>query len=130
MGGMIAIFVTAQISHLVRGGIYSAPALMIDPALMKLRSIVTFIQSFMPKLVVSKLTGDSLCHDPVVIQQYENDILNTPGIKKPVPARTALQLVLGIERANKSANDFKTPYVLVQGGDDSVCLPEGAKYIL
>ena len=130
MGGMIAICVTAQISHLVRGGIYSAPALMIDPALMKLRSIVTFIQSFMTKLVVSKLTGDSLCHDPVVIQQYENDILNTPGIKKPVPARTALQLIVGIERAHKSANDFKIPYVLVQGGDDSVCLPEGAKYIL
>lgn len=127
MGGMIAICVTSQISHLVKGGIYSAPALKLDPALMKLRTLVSCIQSIMPKLVVSKLTGDSLCHDPVIIQQYENDILNTPGIKKPVPARTALQLVFGIERAQKSAKSFKIPYLLLQGGDDTVCLPEGAK---
>lgn len=126
MGGMIAICVTAQLSHLVRGGLYSAPALMIDPGLMKLRSLVKGIQSIMPKVTVTKLTGDSLCHDPVIIEQYENDILNTPGIVKSVPARTAYQLILGIERAQNAGESFKTPYVLMQGGDDSVCLPEGA----
>lgn len=126
MGGMIAICVTAQLAHIVKGGLFSAPALMLDPALMKLRSLVTAIQSVMPKLVVTTLTAESLCHDPVVIEQYKNDILNTPGITKPVPARTALQMIVGIERALGAASNFTTPYVLVQGGDDSVCLPEGA----
>ena len=94
---------------------------------MKLRSLVTAIQAVFPKLVVTRLTAESLCHDPVVIEQYKVDCLNTPGLTKPVPARTALQMIAGIERALKAATTFETPYVLVQGGADSVCLPEGAK---
>ena len=95
MGGMIAINVTHRLASFVRGGVFSAPALMIDPVLMKYRPIVSFLQSFMPKFVVSRLAPGAMCHDPVVIEQYCYDILNTPGVKKPVPARTALQLVAG-----------------------------------
>lgn len=68
-----------------------------------------------------------MCHDPVVIEQYCYDILNTPGVKKPVPARTALQLVLGIEDAIACEKDFATPFLLMQGTEDSVCLPKGAE---
>ena len=115
MGGMIAINVTHRLASFVRGGVFSAPALMIDPVLMKYRPIVTFLQSFMPKFVVSRLAPGAMCHDPVVIEQYCYDILNTPGVKKPVPARTALQLVLGIEDAIACEKDFATPFLLMQG---------------
>ena len=127
MGGMIAINVTHRLASFVRGSIISAPALMLDPVLMKLRPIVTCIQSIMPKFVISRLTADSLCHDPVVMEQYCYDILNTPGVKKPVPARTALQLVKGIEDAIACEKDFATPFLLMQGTEDSVCLPKGAE---
>ena len=128
MGGMIAINVTAKLSPLVTASIFSAPALMLDPALMKLRGLVTFLQSIMPKLVVTKLTAESLCHDPVIVEHYKYDILNTPGQTKPVPARTALQMIVGIEAALQSAEKIHSPFILVQGGEDSVCLPEGAEY--
>lgn len=127
MGGMIAIQVTHRLAQFIRGGVFSAPALMIDPVLMKYRPIVTFLQSFMPKFVVSRLAPDAVCHDSVVIEQYCYDILNTPGVRKPVPARTALQLVEGIEGAVRVEKEFSTPFLLMQGTEDKVCLPAGAE---
>ena len=127
MGGMIAIQVTHRLVQFVRGGVFSAPALMIDPVLMKYRPIVTFLQSFMPKFVVSRLAPDAMCHDSVVIEQYCYDILNTPGVRKPVRARTALQLVEGIEGAVRIEKEFSTPFLLMQGTEDKVCLPAGAE---
>ena len=73
MGGMIAISATAQLTDLVRGGIYSAPALMIDPSQARLKSLASCLQAIFPKLPVSSLTADALCHDPVVIEQYQYD---------------------------------------------------------
>ena len=127
MGGMIAISVTYRMKHLVKAGVYSAPALMIQPALERLYGLVNCIQALFPKLPVSRLGGAELCHNPVIIEDYENDILNTPGKKKPVPARTAIQLYKGMQAGNEYATDFTTPFLLMQGAEDSVCLPQGAK---
>lgn len=45
MGGMIAISVTYRMKHLVKAGVYSAPALMIQPALERLYGLVNCIQA-------------------------------------------------------------------------------------
>lgn len=127
MGGMIAICVTYRMKHLVKASVFSAPALMIQPQLERLFPLVSCLQAVVPKMPIAYLGADVMCHVPMVLEDYENDILNTPGKKKPMPARTALQLYKGIQTANEYAKDFTTPFLLMQGTEDSTCLPEGSK---
>lgn len=127
MGGMIAINITHKMKHVVKASVFSAPALKLEPTLERLAPLVTCIQTVFPKLPVSFLNADGLCHDSVMREHYTYDILNTPGTTKPVPARTALQLLKGLQRANMCADEITTPFLMMQGGEDSVCLPEGAE---
>ena len=112
MGGMIAICVTYRMKHLVKASVFSAPALMIQPQLERLFPLVSCLQAGVPKMPIAYLGADVMCHVPMVLEDYENDILNTPGKKKPMPARTALQLYKGIQTANEYAKDFTTPFLL------------------
>ena len=127
MGGMIAINTSYRMKHLVKASVFSAPALKLEPTLERLAPLVTCIQAVFPKLPVSFINADGLCHDPMIREHYTYDVLNTPGITKPVPARTALQLLRGLQEANQCAKEFTTPFLMMQGEEDSVCLPEGAE---
>lgn len=128
MGGMLAIMAADKLQSLLHGSVFSAPALSVDPAQLKLKGFARMIQSVFPKLPVSFLNAKSLCHDPQVIEEYESDILNTPGKLKPVPARTGYQLLISTEEAGKLATEIRTPFLLMQGDEDTVCLPNGAKW--
>lgn len=128
MGGMLAIMAAAKLQSLLRGSVFSAPALSVDPSQAKLLGVVRVLQAILPKLPVSFLNAKSLCHDPQVIEEYENDILNTPGKLKPVPARTGYQLLISTIKAGKLATEIRTPFLMMQGEEDVVCLPEGAEW--
>ena len=127
MGGMLAIMATYKLQSLLRGSVFSAPALSVDPSQAKLLGLVRILQTLLPKLPVAFLDAGALCHDPQVIEEYRNDILNTPGKLKPVPARTGYQLLISTMKAAKLATEIQTPFLMMQGDEDCVCLPDGAE---
>ena len=82
MGGMLAIMAAAKLQSLLRGSVFSAPALSVDPSQAKLLGVVRVLQAVLPKLPVSFLDAKTLCHDPQVIEEYKNDILNIQSTTK------------------------------------------------
>ena len=126
MGGMLAIAATHRLGSLVRASVFSAPALSVDPTQTKLYGLVKIIQLLMPKLTVARLDAATLCHDPQVVEEYQGDILNTPGDRKPLPARTGYQLLTAVSTTAKLAPEIKVPFLIMQGDEDSVCFPVGA----
>jgi len=129
MGGLITVHAAVQAvknkSLKLHGVVLSGPALQPDPNVATPLKVflVKLLSKQFPKLVFDALPGYFVSRDAQVVQHYMNDpLVYTGGVK----ARMAHGLLAAMQTVEGLAPDIKWPFLLLQGKEDRLVLPEGA----
>mmetsp|Transcript_5557 Transcript_5557/g.17788 ORF Transcript_5557/g.17788 Transcript_5557/m.17788 type:complete len:357 (-) Transcript_5557:357-1427(-) len=124
MGGLIAIHTVNTAPRLFTGVVICSPALKVDvPPLAD--KVAPLVATFLPKFPAPGLDLRTLCRDHDVIDRYMNDPLVCKG---KATLRLANEIVLACQAAHIDvAPVFATPYLLIHGTGDRICLPEGSE---
>lgn len=126
MGGLIVLTYALTYTDLLRGVIASSPALKTAGVSPVLRALLPALARVVPhKPVETQLNAALLSRDEAVVKAYVED---------PLVHRTATpSLGYGMQRAARMAMSNAArwsptlPLLIVQGGADRICLPQGAR---
>ena len=78
----------------------------------------------MPRLsLASGLDPNGLSRDPKVVRRYVED----PLVFRRMTASFAAEFVGAIERVTQSTQQIALPMLVMHGGDDPICPPEGSR---
>ena len=125
MGGAIALGCALKYENALRALVLSAPALAVleEPSLARLL-FVKALSALSPDTGVLTLPARAISRDPQVVHAYENDPLVFHGA---IPARTAAELFLAMERLQRKAHELRLP-VLIQHGSADELVPLAATH--
>mmetsp|Transcript_6303 Transcript_6303/g.11200 ORF Transcript_6303/g.11200 Transcript_6303/m.11200 type:complete len:317 (-) Transcript_6303:146-1096(-) len=123
MGSLISVHTCLTHPDLFAGVVLSAPPLFVKvpPGAGIAASIIGTLSA---SAQLDPLDISTLCKDPKVVEEYLKDDLVSSG--KPY-ARFLSQLIKHVPKARKAAPKFKTPYLLMHGTADTMCLPQGSQ---
>ena len=125
LGGLIAFHYGLSHPEGIEGFVLSSPGLKVKMkvpgwkiALGKLFSSLfpTFTQD-------SELPPESISTQPEEVEKYRND----PLVHSKVTARFYVEMTRAMEESLQSAREFAYPVIIIQGEDDPLVDPEGAK---
>lgn len=127
MGGLIGALYLFEHQDELAGAVLSGPLAKmsddISPLVVfmgKLLSVLT------PKAGLTALSAESVSRDPAVVQAYINDPLVYTG---KITARLAGELVAATQRITAEAAKITLPLLIVQGSEDKLVDPAGAKLL-
>lgn len=124
MGGLIVLEYVLHYPQGLTGVIASGPLLSqpgISPFLIKLSRVLS---SLAPRLALKTgLDATALSRDPAIVEAYVND----PLVHSFATARLGTELAKAVEWTQTHAADLALPCLIVHGGDDRICLPEGSR---
>lgn len=124
LGGLIVLNYVEYYPEGLKGVIASGPAvgkLGISPLLFALARVLSVVA---PKLSMKNgLDVTAISRDPNVVKAYTSDPLVHP-LGTP---RLATEMAAAGQYANEHAGDIKLPLLIVQGGADRICVPEGSR---
>ncbi len=128
MGGLITSQYLLRFQSKLAGAVLSAPAIkpptQISPLLIKLGK---YIAAIAPKLRAVPLDISGLSRDPKVIEQYMTDPLVHTG---NVTAGLSRQIQLAMEEVERRAHTIQCPLLVLQGSQDRLVNPLGAKALV
>lgn len=123
MGGAIALACALRYQDVLRALVLSAPALAApEPPTGLRRLALRATSAWRPDSGVLQLQPAYVSRDPEVVKAYERDPLVYRG---PIPARTAAELLDGMEQVGAHAHELQLP-VLVQHGTADRLVPLAA----
>jgi acylglycerol lipase len=123
MGGQIVLNYGAQYSDVV-GIIVSSPNVKVanvPVAKVMAAKIMTWLAPRLP--LANEVDPTKLSHDPKVVEAYVND----PLVYRKITVRLAAEILTNQEKMDTVARDFRVPCLLMHGGDDEVCDPNGTE---
>ena len=124
MGGLIALEYVLHHPQGLAGVIVSGPLLSqpgISPLLITLSKVLARLA---PRLALKTgLDATALSRDPAVVEAYVND----PLVHSFGTARLGTELARAIAWTQAHAPDLALPCLIVHGGDDRICPPEGSR---
>jgi len=124
MGGLIALEYVLHHPQGLAGVIVSGPLLSqpgISPFLITLSKVLSRLS---PRLALKTgLDATALSRDPAVVEAYVND----PLVHSFGTARLGTELARAIAWTQAHAPDLALPCLIVHGGDDRICPPEGSR---
>lgn len=125
MGGNIIANYLIQRDSFFTGAIFSAPGFRIAAKINPLKEAVGKIMSnVLPQLSLKNdLNTSHLSHDSQVVEEYEND----PLVHDKVSARWFTQFLWAGNFAVENANAIRCPVLVMQGSEDLLIDPDGAK---
>jgi acylglycerol lipase len=124
VGGAVAAALCAREREIVDALVLSAPHLVYGKAGSPIRRLgVDFLARFLPTVGVERIDPRLLSRIPGEVEAYRRDPLVFHG---RIPARTAREL-LGAAGALESAERIEVPLLIVQGGEDRIAHPNGAR---
>ncbi len=127
MGGLIASVYLIEHPHDFSAALLSAPAVKMPDSLSPLIIAVgKMLSVLMPRMGLTKLDSAGISRDSDVVAAYESDPLVYRG---RVTARLAAEILRAMERVSSEAGNITTPLLIMQGGDDQLVSPEGAKML-
>jgi acylglycerol lipase len=91
-----------------------------------LKAITAGLSKLTPKLPVFKISDDAVSRDPQVVLDYQRDPLNHPG---KLPARTLGEIMRAMDTIPRDAVALRVPLLLLHGGADRLCPPEGSRMV-
>ena len=125
LGGTIVLDYLLKKSPRVKGAIVTSPLLRLgfEPSKSKIQ-LASVMKHLIPALAQpSGLIQDHLSHDKKVVERYKNDPL--------VHGRISVSLFHGMMNSARycleHASELKVPTLLIHGGDDLICSPEGSR---
>lgn len=127
MGGLIGSVYLLEHQDEFKGAVLSAPAVKvadtISPVIITLGKILSGI---LPKAGLLALDANAISKDKAVVDAYLNDPLVYTG---KVTARLAAEMLAAMRRVTAEASTLHLPILLLQGSDDRLVDPGGAKML-
>ena len=127
MGGLIASEYLIDHSHEFNGAIISAPLITVPDNINKLTIFTGKIFSIIaPKMGITGIDPRAISRDPEVVDDYINDPLVYKG---KTTARLSVELLKAILRVNEEVDKIHVPFIVLQGSEDRLVNPQGAKML-
>jgi len=126
MGGLITVLAADQCKIPFNGVVLSAPALRADPEVAKpyLVFIAKHLSWLLPKLSLDPLNSKAISRDAAVVQAYDSD----PKVYRGgLRARFGHEILGAMDSINTVAKRIKYPLFVLQGGKDTLVVPDGAR---
>ncbi len=127
MGGLIGSVYLLEHQDELQGAVLSAPAVKvsdtISPATITLGKILS---GLLPKAGLLALDASAISKDQAVVKAYVNDPLVYTG---KVTARLAAEMLAAMQRVTAEAGQIHLPLLLLQGSEDRLVDPGGAKML-
>ncbi len=126
LGGAVSLTYAIRHGDTIQGLIVSGPAVATEAVPAALKTITAGLSKVAPNLPVFKIEEDAVSRDPQVVLDYQKDPLNYPG---KLPARTRGEIMRAMDTIPRDAVALRTPLLLLHGGDDRLCPPEGSRIV-
>ena len=127
MGGLIVSYYLLDHQADFRGAVISAPSIKVSDGISWATIIMGKILSVLaPKAGLLALDANGISRDPQVVRAYVNDPLVFHG---KTPARLAAELLKAMLRVTAEADKITLPFIVVQGGEDKLVDPAGARML-
>jgi alpha-beta hydrolase superfamily lysophospholipase len=123
MGALIAIHSAHDAPRLYNGVVLSAPPISRSALPPGAAAVLPTVASLLPKAPGPGLDLSSLCRDKSVVDRYHNDPLNNMG---PLTVRLLSEVIGAMAKVDTIKGKFATPFLLMHGTDDLMCLHEGS----
>ncbi|HOU13399.1 MAG TPA: lysophospholipase [Anaerolineae bacterium] len=127
MGGLIGALYLLEHQNELAGAVLSGPLVKmagdISPMVVFMGKLLSVL---MPKTGLTALAAEGISRDPAVVQAYVNDPLVYTG---KITARLAGELVAATQRITAEAAKITLPLLIVQGSEDKLVDPAGAKLL-
>jgi acylglycerol lipase len=127
MGGLIAALYAIERAgaHPLAGLILSSPALRPGSGTPRWKAALSrIVGTLVPRLPAFAIDPAQLSRAPGVVEANRRDPLVHHGA---IPARTAAQLLAGMERVAQGRAGIALPYLIFHGTADTLCDPAGSR---
>lgn len=127
MGGLIGTIYLIEHPNGFNGAVFSGPAVKFSGSISPFTvTIGKVLSNIAPKLGLTQLDATGISRDKNVVDEYMNDPLVYHG---KISARLGAELLRAMERVASEADRIITPIFVLQGGEDSLVSPEGARIL-
>lgn len=127
MGGAITSYYLLDNQADFKGAVISAPAVKVGDSISQATiTMGKILSKLAPKMGLLALDVNSISRDPEVVEAYINDPL---VFHEKTPARLAGELMSAMQRITAEAGKITLPFTIVQGGDDILDDPSGARML-
>jgi alpha-beta hydrolase superfamily lysophospholipase len=126
MGGLIVTTYLLDHASEVAGAVISAPAIKAGDVSQATVLLGKLLSTLAPKAGVLALDANQISRDPDVVAAYVDDPLVFHG---KTPARLAAEMMKAMERVDAEAARITTPFIVVQGSEDKLVDPGGARML-
>lgn len=126
MGGAVALSYAIRHGDTISGLVLSGAAVATEAVPAPLEAITAALSKLAPNLPVFKISDDAVSRDPQVVRDYQNDPLNHAG---KLPARTLAEIMRAMDTLPRDAVALRAPLLLLHGGEDRLCPPEGSRIV-
>jgi alpha-beta hydrolase superfamily lysophospholipase len=124
LGGLLALTYAVQHHDRIRAVAVSSPALQLTRPISPLKTfVVTAASRIRPLLSFHNgVNPRNLCRDADVVKAYRRD----PLVHRVITARCAIAVRDAMRDSLSLADRLRVPCLILQAGEDKVCLPEAA----
>ena len=127
LGGLIASMYLLDHQEDLRGAVLSGPSVKVSDSISPMTvALGRIFSTLMPKLGLVQLDAEGISRDPTVVQAYLNDPLVHTG---KTTARLAAEMLKAMQRVTEEANTITLPVMIVQGAEDKLVDPAGARML-
>ena len=125
MGGLLVAALLCERAPAVSGAVTSGAALALSAGVSRVRVAgARLLRRLMPRVsLASGLDPNGLSRDPEVVRRYVED----PLVFRRMTASFAAELLGAVERVSQSRREVALPMLVMHGGEDPICSPEGSR---
>ena len=125
MGGLISAAYLLEYQDELSGAVLSGPSIKVPDNISQATIFLgKMLSIIMPRAGIVQLDAEGICRDPSVVHEYINDPLVYKG---KITARLGAELLKVMQRVTDQASKIRLPIMIVQGSDDKLVDPSGAR---
>ncbi|MCP4367167.1 MAG: alpha/beta hydrolase [Deltaproteobacteria bacterium] len=127
MGGLISTAYMLEHQDELSGAVLSGPSVKVPDNISQATIFLGKLLSIIiPKAGIIQLDAEGISRDPAVVDEYVNDPLVYKG---KITARLGAELLKVMQRVTGQASKIRLPIMIVQGSDDKLVDPSGARLL-
>lgn len=127
LGGLITATYLLDHQEDLTGAVISGPAVKVPDSISPVTiTLSRALSALLPKFGAAQLDSEGVSRDPAVVEAYVNDPLVHTG---KTTARLAAEMLNAMRRVTEDANTITLPLMIVQGSEDKLVDPAGARML-
>ena len=127
MGGLISAAYLLDHQAELAGAVLSAPCVQVPDSTSSTTILISkVLAAWLPRFGVMQLEAEGVSRDPAVVQAYVGDPLVYTG---KITARMMAEVLKTMQRVTAEAPQITLPILLVQGSQDRLVDPHGARML-